>query len=108
MNIMLASVLERTSEIGLRRSVGATRQSIGLQFLIESLAIGFLGGGFGVAVGELSLRVAVSAYAGWPTEVAGQTVVLGLTAPLVTPPWREVTPAHRAAHLSPAEALGSE
>ncbi len=63
MNIMLASVLERTREIGVRRAIGATRQDIRSQFVVESFAISFLGGVTGIVIGIVLARI-VAAYAG--------------------------------------------
>ena len=69
MNIMLASVLERTREIGVRRAVGARRLDIQLQFVTESFAISLLGGVAGVLLG-IGLARVISAYAGWSTVVS--------------------------------------
>lgn len=68
MNIMLATVLERTNEIGLLRAVGATRRNILEQFMIESVTISALGGIVGIFLGFVLASV-ISAFAGWP--VAG-------------------------------------
>ena len=67
MNIMLASVLERTGEIGLRRTVGATKRDITMQFLVEALLLTSTGGAFGIALG-ITISLGISAYAGWPTS----------------------------------------
>ncbi|HUO84152.1 MAG TPA: ABC transporter permease, partial [Thermoanaerobaculia bacterium] len=74
MNIMLASVLERTREIGLRRAIGATRKEIRRQFVIESFAISAIGGTVGITVGVV-LAWLVAAYAGWPTVIQVSSLV---------------------------------
>src|SRR4029079_4490033 len=74
-NIMLASVLERTREIGLRRAVGARESDIRRQFLIEAFAVCVRGGLAGIAVG-IALAASVAAWAGWTTEVTVGSVLL--------------------------------
>src|SRR5919205_2041389 len=75
MNIMLASVLERTREIGIRRAIGARRVDIRAQFVIESFAISVLGGVTGVIIGILLAKI-VAAYAGWPTVITFTSLVV--------------------------------
>jgi len=77
MNIMLATVLERTREIGIRRAVGATRQDIMRQFLLEAVVICLLGCAIGLALGLIISR-AISFYAGWPTIVSIFSIVLAV------------------------------
>ena len=71
---MVISVLERRSEIGLRRSLGATRRHVGLQFLTESLLLSAMGGIGGVLVGIL-VTTGYSGYQGWPTTVPAWAMI---------------------------------
>jgi putative ABC transport system permease protein len=107
MNIMLATVLERTREIGVRRAVGARRQDIRTQFIIESFTISVLGGLAGVATGVGIARL-VAAYAGWETIVTIFSVLLSGGVSLVVGLVFGIYPAVRAANLNPIEALRYE
>src|SRR6185295_553526 len=107
MNIMLASVLERTREIGVRRAVGARGRDIRIQFLAEAFAISGLGGLAGVALG-LAIARAVSAYAGWPTVVTLPAIVLATGVALAVGLASGFYPASRAAGLDPIDALRYE
>jgi macrolide transport system ATP-binding/permease protein len=103
-NITLVSVMERIGEIGLRRSIGATRSHIAAQFLVESTSLGVIGGVFGASLGILTV-VAVSAYQVW-TPVLDP--VVPFLAPLIGGAIGLVSgtyPALRAAHLEPVEAF---
>ncbi len=105
-NVTLVSVMERTGEIGLRRALGASRQHIALQFLLESAAMGLVGGVLGASLGTLVV-VGVSAYQTW-TPVLDPLVPLA--APLIGGLVGLVSgtyPAFRAARLEPVEALRS-
>lgn len=103
-NVMVISVLERRGEIGLRRSLGATKLHIALQFLIESVLLTVLGGVLGVALG-IGVTVAWTRVQGWdlliPWDVAGAALggaaLVGALAGLY--------PAWRAARMDPAEAV---
>ncbi len=103
-NITLVSVIERIGEIGLRRSIGATRGHIAAQFLLESTSLGVIGGILGASLGVL-IVVAVSAYQVW-TPVLDPAVPF--LAPLIGGAIGLVSgtyPALRAAHLEPVEAF---
>ena len=107
MNIMLASVLEQTREIGVRRAVGARRRDIRFQFLVTSFSIALLGGLTGVALG-LGISRAVAAYAGWPTVVTTWSIALSLVVSVSVGLISGMYPAVRAAKLDPIEALRHE
>jgi putative ABC transport system permease protein len=103
-NIMIISVLERRSEIGLRRALGATKGHIRIQFLTEAILLALLGGAVGVATGALS--TAVYAYAkGWAVVVPALAWGGGLGAALAIGGIAGLLPALRAARMSPTEAL---
>jgi putative ABC transport system permease protein len=107
MNIMLATVLERTREIGVRRAVGARRLDIRNQFIIESFSISALGGVLGIAVGLLIAK-AVAAYAGWPTVVTIASIALSTGVSIAVGLASGIYPAVRAAELDPIDALRYE
>ncbi|MEO3753448.1 ABC transporter permease [Streptomyces sp. B6B3] len=103
-NTMVISVLERRAEIGLRRSLGATRSQIRLQFLLESLLLSALGGAGGVLLG-IGVTSGYAAVQGWPTMVPGWAMGGGLGATAAIGALAGFYPAVRAARLSPTEAL---
>jgi len=107
MNIMLASVLERTREIGVRRAVGARQADIRAQFVVEAFAISALGGMAGVLFGVLIAR-GVAAYAGWPTVVTAASVLLSTGVSVGVGLASGIYPAVKAATLDPIEALRYE
>jgi putative ABC transport system permease protein len=106
-NIMLASVLERTREIGVRRAVGARRRDILGQFLVESFAISALGGLAGIGVG-LGIARGIAAAAGWPTVVTAWSILLATGVAMVAGLVSGIYPAKRAADLDPIESLRYE
>jgi putative ABC transport system permease protein len=107
MNIMLATVLERTREIGVRRALGARRVDIRRQFLVEAFSISAVGGLLGVAMG-LGIAKVVAYSAGWPTVVTVSSIVLAAGVSLAVGLVSGLYPAVRAANLDPIEALRYE
>jgi putative ABC transport system permease protein len=107
MNIMLASVLERTREIGVRRAVGARRADVIRQFLIETTLISGIGGVVGVIVGVL-LSELVASLAGWSTIVTGLSIALAFVVSVTVGIVFGLYPAVRAARLDPVKALHYE
>lgn len=105
-NTMVISVLERRAEIGLRRSLGATRGQIRTQFLCESVLLSALGGLGGVALG-IAVTAGYAGYQGWPTVVPLWATAGGVGATLVIGGLAGFYPAVRAARLSPTEALAA-
>ncbi|MET8157242.1 ABC transporter permease [Sphaerisporangium sp. NPDC005289] len=103
-NTMVISVLERRSEIGLRRSLGATRGQIRTQFLAESLLLSALGGIGGVLLG-IAVTTGYAAYQSWPTVVPAWATTGALAATVLIGGVAGLYPAIRAARLSPTEAL---
>src|SRR5690606_33330017 len=104
MNIMLVSVTERTREIGLRKSLGARRQDILLQFLIEAVVLCLAGGALGLALG-FGGSFALERMAGWSMAVAPNAVVVALLFSAGVGIFFGLWPAQRAARLEPIEAL---
>jgi putative ABC transport system permease protein len=105
-NTMVISVLERRAEIGLRRSLGATRQHIRIQFLTESLVLSVLGGGAGVVLGS-AVTAVYATLQNWPTVVPTWVVAGGITATLIIGGVAGLYPAIRAARVAPTEALAA-
>jgi putative ABC transport system permease protein len=107
MNIMLVSVTERTREIGIRMALGATRFSILLQFLVESVTLCLLGGGLGILLGTVAART-LSRFAGWEVFVSPESVALASAFSVGVGLFFGIWPARRAARLDPIEALRYE
>jgi putative ABC transport system permease protein len=103
-NVMVISVLERRSEIGLRRAIGATRRHITIQFLLEALLLALLGGVAGAVLGGL-ITVGNDLWRGWEIVVPPIALGGGVGAAVVIGAVAGLYPALRAARLSPTEAL---
>jgi putative ABC transport system permease protein len=107
MNIMLATVLERTMEIGLRRALGARRKDVRSQFVIEAFVLSLIGGACGVFLG-VAISRGVAAYAGWPTVVTPGSILTATGVSLAVGLIFGIYPAWRASSLDPIEALRYE
>jgi len=107
MNIMLASVTERTREIGIRRAIGARKGQVVAQFLIESVVLSVAGGLVGMALG-VALPFAVTAAAGMPTVVTAWSLMLSFGISVAVGVCFGIYPAMRAASLDPIIALRYE
>jgi putative ABC transport system permease protein len=107
MNIMLVSVTERTREIGIRKAMGARRNDVLMQFLMESIMLALLGGFMGVALG-IGIAKGVTIAIGMPSAVALWAVILGLMVAGFVGVFFGVYPARRAAGLDPIAALRFE
>jgi putative ABC transport system permease protein len=107
MNIMLASVLERTREIGIRRSLGATKLDIRNQFLAEAMILSLIGGVIGILIGY-GLTFIVTFYSDWDTAVSLWSVILSFGVSSMVGILFGYYPAKKAADLSPIEALRHE
>jgi putative ABC transport system permease protein len=105
-NIMIISVLERRSEIGLRRALGATQGHIRIQFLAEAVLLGLLGGAVGVALGVVS-TILYAHTKHWATVIPTEAWAGGIAASLIIGAAAGLIPALRAARLPPTRALWS-
>jgi len=105
MNIMLASVTERTHEIGIRKSLGARRRDILMQFLIESALIAGLGGVIGIFLALLISKI-VDVF--FTSSVPLNAVLVGLFLSMAIGLFFGIYPASKAARLDPIEALRTE
>jgi putative ABC transport system permease protein len=107
MNIMLASILERTREIGVRRAVGARQSDIIRQFVVEAVLISFVGGSFGIVFGFIMSRV-IAWLAGWSTIVTASSILLAFIVSITVGLVFGIYPAIKAARLDPVEAIRYE
>lgn len=107
MNIMLASILERTREIGVRRAIGARRRDVILQFLLEAILISFVGGILGVVFG-FAISKLIAALAGWSTIVTASSILLAFLVSVSIGLIFGSYPAMKAAKLDPVEAIRYE
>jgi putative ABC transport system permease protein len=107
MNIMLASVLERTPEIGLRRALGARQTDIVRQFVIETTLIAVGGGTLGLMLGVAMSRL-IASFAGWSTIVTGGSLLLAFSVSVLIGLIFGVYPATKASRLDPVQALHYE
>jgi putative ABC transport system permease protein len=107
MNVMLASVSERTREIGVRMAVGATGGAIHFQFLVEAVVLCALGGTIGVAISIAGTSV-IGRYVGWSLTIPVEAVVLGIAVSTFVGVLFGYVPARRAAGLDPIDALRDE
>jgi putative ABC transport system permease protein len=105
-NVMVISVLERRSEIGLRRALGATKGHIRLQFVTESLILAGLGGVAGVVLGTV-ITLAYASNRGWDAAIPWYVPISGVAAAVAIGVVAGLYPAMRAARLAPTEALRS-
>jgi putative ABC transport system permease protein len=107
MNIMLASVAERTREVGVRRALGARKRDVAAQFLVESSLLTAVGGALGSVLG-LAGSFLIQRFAGWPTAVHPLMLVLALAVAVAVGVGFGLYPAWHAAGLEPVDALRRE
>jgi len=107
MNIMLASILERTREIGIRRAVGARQSDIVRQFVVEAVMISFVGGSVGIVFGFAMSRL-IAWLAGWSTVVTLSSILLAFIVSISVGLMFGIYPAVKAARLDPVEAIRCE
>lgn len=104
MNIMLATILERTKEIGLMRALGARKSDIKNQFLVESATIAAVGAVLGIVMGVV-LSIVIQSFADWPVQWSPSSIVLAVGVCLLTGIGFGYYPAKKAAELDPILAL---
>ncbi|MEI8032125.1 MAG: ABC transporter permease [Chlorobiaceae bacterium] len=107
MNIMLVSVTERTREIGLRKAIGARKNDIMLQFLVESVGMTVSGGFIGIVAG-IGISLILTFFAGWAVKTSMMSIVLATAFSAMTGIFFGLWPARKAADLKPVEALRYE
>ena len=108
MNIMLVSVTERTSEIGVRKAVGARKKDIGAQFLLESVAITSVGGLLGVVSGIVFSVSVAAIFPGLPAHVSIVWTLIGLLLSVAVGLFFGIYPAVKAAAMDPVRCLRYE
>lgn len=107
MNIMLATVTERTREIGVRRALGAKRRHITLQFLVEAVVLTTVGGIIGIILGAAGAHI-ITWRVGWPTVIHQWTILVSFGLAVAVGVFFGIYPAAAAARLDPIEALRHE
>ncbi|MBI1933076.1 MAG: ABC transporter permease [Ignavibacteriales bacterium] len=107
MNIMLANIMERTKEIGIRRAVGATQSNILYQFMYEALIISLLGGIIGTIIGFILTSI-ITKYAGWRTLITPYSVIIAFLVSMAVGVGFGLYPAKKAAEKDPIESLRYE
>jgi putative ABC transport system permease protein len=107
MNIMLAAILERTREIGVRRAVGARQRDIVRQFVVEAVLISFAGGLVGLVLG-FAMSELIAWFAGWSTVVTVGSILLAFLVSISIGLIFGIYPAMKAARLDPVEAIRYE
>jgi putative ABC transport system permease protein len=107
MNIMLAAILERTREIGVRRAVGARQSDIVRQFVVEAMLISFAGGLVGIVLGFVMSEL-IAWFAGWSTVVTVGSILLAFLVSISVGLVFGIYPAMKAARLDPVEAIRYE
>lgn len=107
MNIMLVSVTERTREIGIRMAVGAKGRHVLMQFMIEAIFIGILGGVIGILLGIFA-SIMVADFAGWPITITVFSILLSSIFSVAVGVFFGWYPARKAANLNPIDALRYE
>ena len=107
MNIMMVSVTERTREIGIRKALGATFQNIMMQFLIESVVIGVIGGLLGIACG-VGIALTIAKAGLFQTVITAAPIIISFSFSVGIGLFFGIYPARKAAKLDPIEALRYE
>ena len=105
--VLAASVTERTREIGIRKALGATRNNIQTQFLIEAMVLSFVGGALGILLGSAA-AITLSRLAGWNTYISLTAIAVAFVFSAAVGLFFGILPARRAASLDPIVALRYE
>ena len=105
-NVMVIAVIERRSEIGLRRAIGATKFHIAIQFITESLLLACVGGSLGIIAGMIVTTIYASTQ-GWYIVIPQSAIYIGIGSSILIGGVAGFYPAMRAANMSPTEALRS-